>query len=187
MKARFIIISFLIFTLFLLGCNKAQTSQAVSQDPFEKVYNLDPQRKFIGTQIKDVHFSDIIKGKTINFDQLSDKIVIIESFSVGCPACAEGIKQYNQIYDKYGSRIQIIYVNIDPSDTEQDIQNIKQKYNGRDWIWVKYSPALQDFLSSFKINGNEITYIIKDNTVEYADSYAVPLSRIENTLERLLA
>ncbi len=187
MRARFIIISFLIFTLFLLGCSKAQTSKAVSEDPFERVYNLDPQRKFIHTQIKDVQFDDLVTGKTIHLDQLSDKVVIIESFSVGCPACAEGIKLYNYIYDKYGDNIQIVYVNINPSDTKEDILNIKQKYNGRDWIWVKYSPALQDFSSSLKIYGNEITYIVKNNTIEYADSYSVPLSRIENALKEILA
>lgn len=185
MRTRFNLTLFFIFNLFLVACSKTQTN--VSQDPFEKVYNLDPQRKFIDTQIKDVHFDDLVTGKTIHFDQLSDKIVIIESFSVGCPACAAGIRQYNEIYDKYGDDVQIIYLNINPSDSEQDILDIKQKYNGRDWIWVKYSLVLQDFLSSLKINGNEITYIVKNNTIEYADSYAVPFSRIENALKEILA
>ena len=103
-----------------------------------------------------------------------------------CPACVEGIKNYNYIYDKYGEKVQIVYLNINPADTAEDIINIKQRFNGRDWIWVKYSPEIKDFLLKYDIIGNDITYIVKDGKIVYADSLVAPISRIENVLIKVI-
>jgi len=164
-----------------------QISGVTTENPVERIYNLDPQRKYIGKVVSDFEFEDLVSGEIIKLSSLSDKVIIIESFSVGCPACAEGIKNYNQVYDKYGDKVQIIYLDINPADTEQDILNIKNKYSGRNWIWVKYSPKLDSFFSEYRIGGNDITYMIKDNTIKYADSLAAPLGRIENSLKVLLS
>lgn len=161
--------------------------KVISEDPIERIYNLDPQRKYIGKVLSDLEFEEVVSGKTIKLSDLSDKVIIMESFSVGCPACAEGIKNYNQIYDTYGDKVQIIYLNINPAESSEDILNIKQRFNGRDWIWVKYSPKIDGFYSEYGINGNDITYMIKNNIIQYADGLSAPLSRIENNLKVLLS
>jgi len=163
------------------------SGKVISEDPVERIYNLDPQRKYIGKVLSDLEFEDVVSGKTIKLSDLSDKVIIMESFSVGCPACAEGIKNYNQIYDTYGDKVQIIYLNINPADSSEDILNIKQRFNGRDWIWVKYSPKIDGFYSEYGINGNDITYMIKNNIIQYADGLSAPLSRIGNNLKVLLS
>ena len=166
--------------------NPPTSGKVISEDPVERIYNLDPQRKYIGKVLSDLEFEDVVSGKTIKLSDLSDKVIIMESFSVGCPACAEGIKNYNQIYDTYGDEVQIIYLNINPADSSEDILNIKQRFNGRDWIWVKYSPKIDGFYSEYGINGNDITYMIKNNIIQYADGLSAPLSRIENNLKMVL-
>ena len=162
------------------------TSKTINQDPIERIYNADPYRQYIGTEVENHKFTDIITGNAFEIKDFANKLIIFESFSVGCPACAEGIRNYNQIYDKYGKNAQIIYLNINPADTEQDIKNIKQKYNGRDWIWVKFSPEIKDFLLKYDIVGNDITYIVKDSKIVYADSLSAPVSRIENSIIKVI-
>lgn len=190
MKNKYLLIFFAVIALFLLGCSTTSktipTSKATTQDTIERIYNSDPYRQYIGTQLENYKFTDIITGNTFEIKDFANKVMIFESFSVGCPACAEGIRNYNQIYDKYGKNVQIIYLNINPADTEQAILNIKQKYNGRDWIWVKFSPEIKDFLLKYDIVGNDITYIVKDNKIVYADSLLVPVSRIENSIIKVI-
>lgn len=179
----------ILLTLGLASCvknNSAPTAKATNDNALERIYNIDPYRQYIGTQLENHAFTDIMTGKSFQLKDFSDKVIIFESFSVGCPACAEGIRNYNQIYDEYGNKVQIIYLNINPSDTEQDIRNIKQKYNGRDWLWVKFSPEIKDFLLKYNIVGNDITYIVKDSKVVYADSLSAPISRIENALVKVV-
>ena len=191
MKNKYLLIFFAVIALFLLGCSTTSktipTSKATTQDTIERIYNSDPYRQYIGTQLENHKFADIVTGNTFEIQDFANKVIIFESFSVGCPACAEGIRNYNQIYDKYGDKVQIIYLNINPADTEQDIKNIKQKYNGRDWKWVKFSPEIKDFLLKYDIVGNDITYIVsKDGKIAYADSLSAPVSRIENSIIKVI-
>jgi len=183
-------ITFVIFVIILLfglaSYYNITTSKTINQDPIERIYNADPYRQYIGTEVENHKFTDIITGNAFEIKDFANKLIIFESFSVGCPACAEGIRNYNQIYDKYGKNAQIIYLNINPADTEQDIKNIKQKYNGRDWIWVKFSPEIKDFLLKYDIVGNDITYIVKDSKIVYADSLSAPVSRIENSIIKVI-
>lgn len=183
-KKLLLIIVILSTLLFLISCNTktSSTTSQVTSDPIERIYNIDPYRKYIGTQLENYAFTDVITDKPFQLKDFSNKIIIFESFSVGCPACAEGIRNYNQIYDKYGDKVQIIYLNINPADTGQDILNVKQKYNGRDWKWVKFSPEVNNFLLKYDIVGNDITYLLKNGKIIYADSLSAPISRIENAL-----
>lgn len=188
-KITFALIAVLLI-LSIASCTRSKTipaSKATTQDPLERIYNIDPYRQYIGTQLENYKFTDIITGNAFEIKDFANKVIIFESFSVGCPACAEGIRNYNQIYDKYGENVQIIYLNINPADTEQDILNIKQKYNGRDWKWVKFSPEIKDFLLKYDIVGNDITYIVsKDGKIAYADSLSAPVSRIENSIIKVI-
>ena len=191
-KRTFIIIPLLAVLLFVIGqlVTRANRSGSVARppvDPVERIYELDPARKMIGTRVDNFAFADLVSGKTVRLSELADKIVIFEGFSVGCPACAAGIEKYNQIYDKYAPRVQIVYLNLNPADTALDIFDIKTNYQGRDWIWVKNSPELAAFLGRYKIVDNEMTYILKNNEIVYADSLSAPIERIENALRQALA
>ena len=177
-----------LLLLVVAGCTStAKTTQTNKVDAAERIYNLDPQRKLIGQSVDDLHFKDILSGKTFHLDSdFKDRVVIIETFSIGCPACAEGINNYNKLYDKYGDDIQIIYMDINELDTKEAILDIKDQFNGRDWIWLDVQGSLLPFFDKFNIYANEQTFIINEGVIAYADSFKVPLSRIENVLNTLV-
>lgn len=178
-----------LLILSIVSCTRSETtttSKATTQDTLEKIYNADPYRQYIGTEVENHKFTDVITGNTFEIKDFANKVIIFESFSVGCPACAAGIKNYNYIYDKYKDKVTIIYLNINPYDTEENIIGIKKQYNGKDWIWVKFDENLKPFLDKYDLIGNDITYIIKDSKVVYADSLSAPISRVENALVKVI-
>lgn len=176
----------LIVFLTVTACTSKKPNN-VTVDPVERIYNLDPQRKFIGETVGDLHFIDILKNKQYHLDEINkEKIIMIQSFSVGCPACARGIKDYNLLYDKYEKDIEVIYMGINPDDTPNSIRNIKEQYNGKNWLWLTYQSSLLSFYEKFSFINNDMTLIIdKDGRIAYADSFAVPLERLENELIKL--
>jgi len=192
MDKKLFITFVIVLLLGLASCvksNSVTTSKTINQDPLEKIYNSDPQRRFIGQAIEETEhpLKDIVSGKTYTLNELKGKPVIIETFSVGCPACAEGIKNYNYIYDKYKDKVTIIYLNINPYDTEENIMGIKNQYNGKDWIWVKFDENLKPFLDKYNLVGNDVTLILdKNDKIVYADSLAAPVSRIENSIIKVI-
>lgn len=173
-----IVLIFLVYT-FVNGKNNS-TSEINAVD---RIYNLDPQRDLIGQTIGDFHFVDIITNEQIHFMELN-KVVMIQSFSLGCPACVKGISDYNELYDNYD--IEVIYLDINPDDSVEDIKATKEEFNGRDWIWAEYQGSLLPFYEEYNFRANDMT-IIMDETgkIVYADSFSVPLKRLENQLNEL--
>lgn len=181
----------LIVVVLIVGQGIVRTNRAAPSrllgDPIARIYESDPARKMIGTTVADFAFDDLVSRRKVQLTELKDKVVVIESFSVGCPACAEGIKKYNQIYDRYAPQVQIVYLNISPADTALDIFDIKVNYRGRDWIWVKHSPEMAQFLLRYKLIENDMTYILKNNQIVYADSLSAPIERVEGAIREALA
>jgi len=189
MKNNYVIGIFLAFLLIIVGCApKNLDSSNEKVDPIERIYNLDPQRKIIGMAISDLHFVDSIENKQIHIDEVyKDKIVMIQSFSQGCPACVQGIKEYNYLYDKFGDKIEVVYMDIDPNDKAEDVQGVKTQYNGGDWLWTHYQGSLLPFYEQFNFYANDMTIILdRQGNVAYADSFSVPTSRLENALNELV-
>lgn len=183
---KFIIAFLVVISVFLAGCSgNSATGAATSTEDrltnLDRIYNLDPAREYIGQEMGDVHFKDLVSDETYHLQEdFAGKVVIIETFSVGCPSCAEGIKNFNKLYDKYGDKIQIIYLGILERDTEESILGIKESYDGRDWIWTKYAGNLLPFYDQYNIYANEQTFIVgKDGTIVYADSFKFPLERMD--------
>ena len=180
-------------SILLAACSGNTTTGATTGNEdflsqIDRLSKLDPAQEFIGQQIDDVHFRDLISDKIYHMNaDLAGKVVIIETFSVGCPSCAEGIKDFNKLYDKYGDKIQIVYLGILDRDTKESILNIKEQNNGRDWIWTKYSGSLLPFFDKYNIYANEQTFIIgKDGTIAYADSFKYPIEKLDGEIAKLV-
>lgn len=187
-KIKYVVGLILVSLILIAGCatNSNQTSDISSS--VERIYNLDPQRKFIGETVDDFHFIDIITNEQVHFDEVyKEKVVFIQSFSIGCPACVQGIIDYNELYEKYGEKIEIIYMDINPDDAKEDILSVKEEFNGKDWLWVDYQGSILPFYEKFNVRMNDMTFIIdKKGKIAYADSFQVPLSRLENALAELI-
>lgn len=182
-------VSVLSFLFILSGCtNNKENEKDSSSSAIDRIYSLDPQRNFIGETVDDFHFIDIITNKQIHLDELyKDKIVFIQSFSVGCPACVQGIIDYNYLYDKYKGKIEVIYMDINPDDSKEVILNAKEEFNGKNWLWAKYQGSLLPFYENFNVKMNDMTFILdKNGKIAYADSFSVPLSRLENALKEII-
>jgi thiol-disulfide isomerase/thioredoxin len=183
-----IAIIILTVTLITTGCSTVDQAAEESDSAVERIYNLDPQRKFIGQKVENFHFIDLVTNNQLHAEQLfKDKVVFIQSFSVGCPACVQGIKDYNYLYDKYSDKIEVIYMDISPDDTKEIILGTKEEFNGKDWLWAEYQDSLFTLYTAFNIRNNDMTFLVdKNGIIAYADSFSVPLARLENALLELI-
>lgn len=179
------ILGLLIALLILVSACTSRTNTDPAKSAVDKIYDLDPQRDFIGQKIGDAHFLNILTDSQVHLDKVyKDKVVMIQSFSNGCPACVRGIEEYNELYEEYD--IEVIYMDISPVDTIESIIAIKEDFNGKDWIWANYQGSLLPIYEKFNIRMNGMTFIIdKTGTIVYADSFTVPKERLENELNKL--
>ena len=56
----------MLLLLFLIGCGngiKSSATQVTKDSSLERIYNSDPYRKYIGIELENHVFSDVITGK----------------------------------------------------------------------------------------------------------------------------
>ena len=176
----------LLSVLLLAGCTSSQESSN-GADVFEKIYASDPQRAHVGKELQSGYSFVDIQGNSFTIESLKGKPLVIETFFVSCPSCAQTIKNFRELHDKYGDKITIIYFDINPADTNQDIAELKEKYNGGDWLWVKYDENSASFLQSNGIRGSDITYIVdKKGFIRDAYSIIPPVQRLDKSIAELI-
>jgi len=181
MKLKMVFI-FLILVL-IIGCSpKTATQPSQSSGVIEKLYASDPARQMLGKELSVFSFVDIVSGKTITSGDLKNKVVLINSFILGCPSCLQEIAKLNTLYDKYGDSVTIIQLDINPKDSAEKILEIKKELNGRDYVWTVAPEAGQ----ALRMEGPDYTYIVKNGEVVYADSFVVPVERLERFVQEAL-
>jgi cytochrome oxidase Cu insertion factor (SCO1/SenC/PrrC family) len=191
MKQNIFLVTISILLVFVAGCSSANLSDdSLSNEEnngnsvAEKLYAADRQRVFVGKELMGYQFTDVLSDTEFTLDELKGKPTVLVSFFVSCPSCADGIKKFRTAHNQFGDDVNIIYVDVNPDDTEQDIIDIKKKYNGGAWLWVKYN---KEFLDEFGITGSDIIYITdKEGIIRDAYSYKPPIERIVKKVEELL-
>ncbi|MBI2672846.1 hypothetical protein HYX19_01160 [Candidatus Woesearchaeota archaeon] len=192
MKIKYLLVGIVILVigvLFLLGSNlngnSVQNIDAEKSNFIGSIIKNDPSYRKIGISLIGYYVDDIISGKRMPLDN-KEIPIIIEGFYVGCPSCVAGIKEYNKLYDEYGGKILIIYLNINPKDTKEDILNIKKQTNGRDWVWVEYSEKYNGLFEKLGLVGSGQTYLIKNGVVVYGDSLEGFMDNLRGELRKIL-
>ena len=185
MKSMFVKLWFafaLIVLLIAAGCAPKSSVTSKESDFVERLYANDPARKLIGTSLPAIQFKDLVTGKSTSFDDFKDKVVLINSLILGCPSCLEEIPKLNQLHDKYGSKLAIIEVDVNPKDSAEQLLETKKDLQGRDFVWT-ISPEVGEVL---QMPYPDVTYIAKNGKIVYADSMVVPIGRLERFIEEAL-
>jgi len=173
----------LVLLLVLIGCSSSENGNTA----LDRIYDTDPQRVYIGEAVADIHFLNIVSGEQIHLDDLyKNKIVIIETFSNGCPACVEGIKKYNPLFDTFNDELELVYLGIEPTDTAEAILTTKEENGGGNWIWTAHQGNLIPFYEQYNLHFNDMTMIIDTSgKIVYADSFTVPVDRLMAELAKV--
>lgn len=84
----------------------------------------------------DFTFSDL-NGSTFQLSNLAGKVVIIDFIATWCSACRNQLFQDKAIVEKYGTKIIMISIDIDPTDSEHDLRALAQHFSYSTWLWAR--------------------------------------------------
>ena len=170
---RIYLVFMLLALLVLVGCAKSGSQNV---DIIEKLYAADPARQMIGKELPSFSITDLVTGRVVSSEDWKDRVILINSLIIGCPSCLEEIPKLDQLHDKYGDRLVILELDINLEDTPEQVLKVKEQLNGRNYLWAISGETGKVLM----IEGADWTYIIKNGVVVYADSYVVPVQRLEN-------
>lgn len=170
-----------LVVLFLLTSCTSKTAQE-SNSLADRLAAADPARNMIGLDIPEITITDVVSGNVLTTTDLKSKTVLINSFIRGCPSCLEEIQKLNTLHKEYGDELLIIILDIDSRDTPEQLLEIKEQTEGRDYVWAISSEAAQ----ALEMQGPDYTYIIKDGKIVYADSYVFSVEKLESAVVEVL-
>ena len=114
-------------------------------------------------------------GNKISLSDLTDRIVILD-LMMNCPTCEEQISHLKEVHKSFGNQIIIISVDIDPSDTEEDVRQIKEKHNA-DWIFARDTDNL---IGKYKVTGMRKLFVINyDGAITFTSEKVVATEGLE--------
>lgn len=185
-KLKLGLIVLLVTILTLSACTSEKPQKKSGTFDLERIKNLDPVRQNIGTQMGDFHFVDSGKKPWHSDELYSNKIVLITSFTDGCPACIRGINNLNPVYEKHKDNLEIVYMDVNPEDSEELVASLKTKYNSGDWIWAHYQASLLPFYEKYDFFTPDMTLIAnKGGEIVFASSFEVSFEDITAELAKL--
>lgn len=192
---KFIIPFLVIISVFLAACGSdtevtgaaTEESQLERMARLQRIYDIDPQKEQEGRFMTGLVVDDLVTGKSFTLEDLNEKIVIVETFSVGCDSCIKGIGEYNVLYDKYDGKIEFVYLGMNEFDSAEDILATKEEFHGRDWIWTEFTQDHLDFFDEYNIYANDQTFILDHGQIiGYADSFKTPVEVIDEAIAAVI-
>ncbi len=99
-------------------------------------------------------------GNKVSLSGFSGKIIILD-LMMDCPTCEEQIDHLKDLQKKMRDQIIIISVDIDPSDSVEDVKRIKEKHKA-DWIFAKDT---DDLLGKYRVTGMRKLIVIDQDGI----------------------
>ena len=130
-----ILFASLLALLFLTSCSDSSNNEAAVEVSFD-------EKKEKKREIKNEKFTLLTtKGEKIDIEmlgnsliskQLNGKVVLINFWATWCPPCIKEMPLFNEMYEKYGDKFEIIAVlyerNKDPKELEAFLTKHKIKF-----------------------------------------------------------
>lgn len=125
-----------------------------------------------------------IDDKTFTLDSFSDKILVVTSGAAWCPTCILEAKNMNPVFQEFKDKeVEFMTVDIDPIDDEKAVAAFQRQY--APWHNI-HSAQAQKMIKDYGFWRFEITYIIKNGRVRFADVAITDTEVLRSELNKVL-
>lgn len=126
-------ISVLIVIMFTLAVGIYANGEKVREDNFiiETEETTQGSSNNSGINIEVVDFKlDTLDDGIVELEKLKGKPTIVNFFASWCPPCRQEIPDFNNIYQKYGEKVNIVGINIqeDKETVKKMVEELNMKY-----------------------------------------------------------
>ncbi|NNE31348.1 MAG: TlpA family protein disulfide reductase [Winogradskyella sp.] len=143
LKKRNII--FLVIIILLLIPKSRQAIQIVLHKGIALVNPISEVSK--NERIKLENFDWVLlkeNGVPYNFNEAKGKVILINFWATWCPPCIAEMSSLQKLYDKFGNKIEFLFVTNEPSEI---VQNFKAKKMYDFPVYIRQSDIPKEFIT----------------------------------------
>lgn len=126
-----------------------------------------------------------LKGGTFTLSEQHGKPVILFAMAYWCGTCVPEAQALAQLHQKYGERVSIIALDVDPSSTPESLQQFRDWVGQPDYVWA--FDRDNRVVEAYQIRALDTTFIIDQaGGIVYTDAYPTPYQTLEEQIQKLL-
>ena len=84
----------------------------------------------------DFHLKDL-DGNEFSLKSFQGKVVVVNFMATWCSICRLEMAHFSDLWEYYGDSIIILFVDIDPLETEDILRPFAEHYGREGWIWSR--------------------------------------------------
>lgn len=137
-----------------------------------------------GEPVADIMLPTLDDG-TFRLSESRGRPVVLYALAYWCGTCLPEARALGELHEKYGDRIQIVAIDVDPTSTPRALQAFKTQAGDPDYIWAFDADGV--FAKTFGVRALDSTYIIAANGVlVYQDTVPTSYDVLEREIKNVL-
>ncbi|MFQ6127223.1 MAG: TlpA family protein disulfide reductase, partial [Candidatus Heimdallarchaeota archaeon] len=125
-----------------------------------------------------------INGDVIRLSDFKGQVVLLNFMATWCPECRREMPVLGQAWAKYKDLIILISIDIDPTESDDVLQDFAQTFHYATWIWARDTANLAQV---YGVNAIPKTVIInKDGYINFVHTGVISEQTLNSQIERLL-
>ncbi len=126
-----------------------------------------------------------LDGGTFTLSAQRGKPVILFVMAYWCGTCVPEAKALARLHRRYGDRVVIVALDVDPSSTPERLQAFRAQVGAPDYVWA--FDRGNRVAQAYRVRSLDTTFIINQaGEIVYSDAYPTPYETLEAQIRRLL-
>lgn len=144
---------------------------------------LYPKTENDGSLASDFSSVDV-DGNNFTLSNHQGSVVVLNFMATWCGYCRSEISELEAVWTLYGETIVIASINVDPSETDEQIRAFRTSYQNATWIWIKDTANVA---KAYDVSSIPKTIIVdKNGKIAFTHVGWVSSSTLINEIDRLL-
>ena len=126
-----------------------------------------------------------LDGGTFTLSAQRGKPVILFVMAYWCGTCVPEAKALARLHRRYGDRVTIVALDVDPSSTPERLQAFREQVGTPDYVWA--FDRGNRVAQAYRVRSLVTTFIINQaGEIVYSDAYPTPYETLEAQIRQLL-
>jgi len=126
-----------------------------------------------------------LQGDTFTLSAQRGKPVVLFAMAYWCGTCVPEAQALAQLHRRYGDRVRIVALDVDPSSTPETLQQFRKWVGEPDYVWA--FDRDNRVVQAYQIRSLDTTIIINQaGEIVYTDAYPTPIETLEEQIKKLL-
>jgi thiol-disulfide isomerase/thioredoxin len=126
-----------------------------------------------------------LNGDAFQLRNSTGKVVVLDFMATWCPSCRSQLPHDKTIVEKYGDKIILVTIDVDPTESEEALRTLARQFSYSSWVWARDTANLAQ---SYGVSVIPKTVIVDKNSyIRFQHTGVIDASGLIEEIDQLLS